>query len=485
MTSVPPPASAQPDDLKAVLGAFEDRTAVVESLATEVTSLVQEVRSLRVAVAHRPPRREIERKRRLTGVAVAAWSLALIFALTLLASAGAQTRATTAQHRALKVPTMAYEKYKFPNGLEVILLEDHRLPLTGVDLWYHVGPLNERPGRTGFAHLFEHMMFQGSKHVGEKSHFKFLEAAGARPGAGINGTTDFDRTNYFETVPSDQLELALWLESDRMGFLLDTLDATKLANQRDVVRNERRQGIENQPYGLVDEAVTHQLYPKGHPYYAYVIGSHADVEAARLNDVRSHLAELEADSEIAGKQLEEITREHQRLEGETGILDQKISREEQRLFSGGVSNPKELSALQAEVAMLKRKKSDLEDGLLEVMVQKDDAASTLESLESERSELSAEAESLREAVGKLTGEIDSELESHRSKRTEVAGSIPGDLLSLYERVRASKGGVGAAALVGGTCQGCHTKLPAKEAERLRSERGLQRCENCGRILVVQ
>jgi len=181
---------------------------------------------------------------------------------------------------------MLYEKYKLPNGLEVILLEDHRLPLIGVDLWYHVGPLNERPGRTGFAHLFEHMMFEGSKHVGEKSHFKFLEAAGARPGPGINGTTDFDRTNYFETVPSDELELALWLESDRMGFLLDTLDATKLANQRDVVRNERRQGLENQPYGLVDEAVIHQLFPRGHPYYGAVIGSHADIEAARLNDVR-------------------------------------------------------------------------------------------------------------------------------------------------------------------------------------------------------
>jgi zinc protease len=127
------------------------------------------------------------------------------------------------------------------------------------------------------------MMFEGSKHVGAKAHFKHLEAAGA---SDINGTTDFDRTNYFETLPSNQLELALWLESDRMGYLHDTLDREKLANQRDVVRNERRQSVENAPYGLVEEALFHELFPKGHPYYASVIGSHADIEAARLNDVR-------------------------------------------------------------------------------------------------------------------------------------------------------------------------------------------------------
>jgi len=183
----------------------------------------------------------------------------------------------------LKVPEIKYETYTLPNGLQVILTEDHRLPLVGVDLWYHVGPVKERAGRTGFAHLFEHMMFEGSKHVGEKAHFKYLEAAGA---SDINGTTDFDRTNYFETLPSNQLELALWLESDRMGFLLDTLDREKLTNQRDVVRNERRQSVENQPYGLVDEALVQALFPKDHPYHANVMGSHADVEAARLEDVR-------------------------------------------------------------------------------------------------------------------------------------------------------------------------------------------------------
>jgi zinc protease len=182
----------------------------------------------------------------------------------------------------LKVPELKYEKFTLPNGLVVLTHEDHRLPLVAVDLWYHVGPLNERPGRTGFAHLFEHMMFEGSEHVGEKAHFKYLEGAGATD---INGTTDFDRTNYFETVPSNQLELALWLESDRMGFLLEGLDRVKLTNQRDVVRNERRQG-EGTPYDVADEQAYHMLFPQQHPYYASVIGSHADIEAARINDIR-------------------------------------------------------------------------------------------------------------------------------------------------------------------------------------------------------
>ncbi|HLY39981.1 MAG TPA: pitrilysin family protein [Terracidiphilus sp.] len=184
---------------------------------------------------------------------------------------------------ATKAPEIRYERYKLDNGLEVLLHEDHKLPIVSVDIWYHVGPVKERAGRTGFAHLFEHMMFEGSKHVGEKAHFKYLEQAGATD---INGTTWFDRTNYFETVPSNQLETALWLESDRMGFLLDTLDRAKLTNQRDVVRNERRQSVEGRPYGLMEEELYHQLFPKDHPYYADVIGSHADVEAARLADVR-------------------------------------------------------------------------------------------------------------------------------------------------------------------------------------------------------
>ena len=212
-------------------------------------------------------------------------SLSVFLSQGLAALAQAPSGRPLTQHAdsGAKQPTLNFEKYKLKNGLDVILVEDHRLPLVAVNLWYHVGPANEKQGRTGFAHLFEHMMFQGSKHVGDDDHFKMLEGAGA---SDINGTTGFDRTNYFQTLPSNQLELALWLESDRMGFLLDTLDDRKLANQRDVVRNERRQSRENQPYGLVNEGMYHQLFPKNHPYYAVVIGSHADIEAARLADVR-------------------------------------------------------------------------------------------------------------------------------------------------------------------------------------------------------
>ena len=188
-----------------------------------------------------------------------------------------------AQSPARKLPTIPFEKYKLKNGLEVILSEDRTLPLVSVNIWYHVGPANEKAGRTGFAHLFEHMMFEGSQHVGANAHNAYLEAAGATD---INGTTNFDRTNYYETVPSNQLELALWLESDRMGYLLGRLDIEKLANQRDVVRNERRQSVENAPYGLAEEALIHISLPKTHPYYASVIGSHADVEAAKLEDIR-------------------------------------------------------------------------------------------------------------------------------------------------------------------------------------------------------
>ncbi|HEU4438784.1 MAG TPA: pitrilysin family protein, partial [Methylomirabilota bacterium] len=156
-----------------------------------------------------------------------------------------------------------------------------------VNVWYHVGPAKEAAGRTGFAHLFEHMMFQGSGHVGSDMHFRYLEEAGA---SNVNGSTSLDRTNYLEDLPSNQLALALWLESDRMGFLLDRLDQTMLANQQDVVRNERRQSTENAPYGLGEEEVAHQLFPKGHPYYASVIGSHADIQAAKLEDVREFFA---------------------------------------------------------------------------------------------------------------------------------------------------------------------------------------------------
>ena len=212
------------------------------------------------------------------------------------------------------IPEFPFEKYKLKNGLDVILLEDHRLPLVAVNIWYHVGPANERPGLTGFAHLFEHMMFEGSKYVGEKAHFLYLEAAGA---SSINGSTDFDRTNYFETLPSNQLELALWLESDRMGFLLEKLDDERLENQRDVVRNERRQSIENAPYGLVQEELFHQLFPKDHPYYASIMGSHADIEAARLEDVQKFLpALLRAQQRKSGNCRRHRSRQNQGAGGE-------------------------------------------------------------------------------------------------------------------------------------------------------------------------
>ena len=194
-----------------------------------------------------------------------------------------------------------YEKYTLPNGLEVILREDHRLPIVAVNTWYHVGPANEVAGRTGFAHLFEHMMFQSSGHVAEDQFWKHMEGAGS---SFINGTTDFDRTNYMEDVPANQVELALWLESDRMGYLLDRVDAVSLANQQDVVRNERRQSVESQPYNIVEEEMWHMIFPKGHPYYGWVIGSHEDIQAAKLEDVkaffRSYYAPNNASLTIVG-----------------------------------------------------------------------------------------------------------------------------------------------------------------------------------------
>jgi predicted Zn-dependent peptidase len=182
-----------------------------------------------------------------------------------------------------KAPTLSVEKVTLPNGLEVILDEDHRTPIVTVNLWYHVGSKDEPERRNGFAHLFEHVMFQGSKHVPEDTYFRFLERAGA---TSINGTTNTDRTNYFETVPANQLELALWLESDRMGFLLDHVDDKTFQSQREVVKNERRQNYENAAYGLVSQFIRAELFPAGHPYHLLTIGSPADLDAATIDDVR-------------------------------------------------------------------------------------------------------------------------------------------------------------------------------------------------------
>src|SRR3954471_20958172 len=159
-----------------------------------------------------------------------------------------------------------YTTETLPNGLTVVYHVDHTTPVAAVLLWYNVGSKMERPGKTGFAHLFEHMMFQGSKNVAKGEHFGLLEAAGGRAGADINGTTDNDRTNYFEQIPSNQVELGLWLEADRMGTLTQTLTQEKLDNQREVVKNERRQSYDNQPYGTSAEKIEEAIFPAGHPY---------------------------------------------------------------------------------------------------------------------------------------------------------------------------------------------------------------------------
>jgi zinc protease len=192
--------------------------------------------------------------------------------------------ATLSAFAADPVPTLDFQTWTLPNGLEVIYAQDDRVPLVAVDLWYHVGAKNEVPGKSGFAHLFEHIMFQGSRNVPEDQYFPILEGAGAPE---VNGTTSFDRTNYFETMPSAQLELALWLESDRMGFLLDTLTQERLTNQIAVVRKERQQSRENVPYGPAEERYIQLLYPAPHPYNGSIIGSHADLEAATLDDVKA------------------------------------------------------------------------------------------------------------------------------------------------------------------------------------------------------
>ncbi|MCG8556023.1 MAG: insulinase family protein [Proteobacteria bacterium] len=181
-----------------------------------------------------------------------------------------------------KDPELSFERYRLDNGLEVILHRDNSVPIVAVDVWYHVGSGDEVAGKSGFAHLFEHMLFQGSQHVGEDRHFEVLKTVGA---SGVNGSTNTDRTNYFEVVPSHQLETALWLESDRMGYLLPILNRKSLDNQIDVVRNEKRQRIDNVPYGSSYMELYAALYPEGHPYHHSVIGKHEDLASATVADV--------------------------------------------------------------------------------------------------------------------------------------------------------------------------------------------------------
>jgi zinc protease len=175
-----------------------------------------------------------------------------------------------------------YTKHVLANGLTVLIHEDHRCPIVGVNLWYHVGSKNEQPGRTGFAHLFEHLMFEGSEHY-DHGYFEPLQRAGAV----LNGSTNTDRTNYWEVVPANSLELAVWMESDRMGHLLPALTDEKFRNQRDVVLNERRQNYENRPYGMTVMALMGALFPSDHPYHWPTIGSPDDLHAATLDEVRA------------------------------------------------------------------------------------------------------------------------------------------------------------------------------------------------------
>jgi len=199
--------------------------------------------------------------------------LAAPLAVVLLAVASASPGASR-----LTVP---YQMFRLPNGLSVIVHEDHSAPIVSVNCWYHVGSGRETPGRTGFAHLFEHLMFEGSKNVPEGAFDRWLEAVGGSN----NGSTQEDRTNYFEDVPANAVEMPLFLESDRMGFLLDKLTSDSVDGQRDVVKNERRQSVENQPYGKVEDVLPPALFPKDHPYSWPVIGSMADLSAASQQDV--------------------------------------------------------------------------------------------------------------------------------------------------------------------------------------------------------
>jgi len=182
----------------------------------------------------------------------------------------------------ITVPAVAYSDQRLANGLRVVIAEDHLAPVVAVNLWYDVGSKHEVAGKTGFAHLFEHVMFQGSRHVGKAEHIALVQAAGGT----MNGSTWLDRTNYFETLPAHQLDLALWLEADRMATLLDALSQENLDNQREVVKNEKRWSYDNRPYGSWNEKLQAHLFPESHPYHHPTIGSMADLDAASLEDVQ-------------------------------------------------------------------------------------------------------------------------------------------------------------------------------------------------------
>jgi zinc protease len=211
-------------------------------------------------------------------IVIATLTRALLLTPIALASAGQLTAQATAAPASIEIP---YQRFVLPNGLTLIVHEDHKAPIVAVNVWYHVGSKNEKPGRTGFAHLFEHLMYNGSENY-DKDFFGPLERAGATD---MNGTTNEDRTNYFQNVPTNALDLVLWMESDRMGHLTGAISQPKLDEQRGVVQNEKRQG-ENEPYGKVWDFLTPKLYPASHPYSWTVIGSMEDLDAAKLDDVK-------------------------------------------------------------------------------------------------------------------------------------------------------------------------------------------------------
>ncbi len=201
----------------------------------------------------------------------------LVFQLLLLSVSAAPV--AHSQSQKISVPATVDT---LPNGLTLIVHEDHSVPTVATNVWFHVGSGDEKPGRTGFAHLFEHLMFMGSQHAEYPQFDRLLEAAGASN----NGTTNNDRTAYYEWGPSNSTPLMLWLEADRMGWLLPTMDSAKVDAQREIVKNERRQGVENQPYGISEDIISPALYPKDHPYSWPVIGSMADLSAASLEDTK-------------------------------------------------------------------------------------------------------------------------------------------------------------------------------------------------------
>ena len=257
--------------------------------------------------------------------------LSIALLLVVGAPALAQQQAAAAK-AGLDIP---YTQFTLPNGLHVILHEDHTVPMVTVNVWYHVGSAREKPGRNGFAHLFEHLMFMGSAHAKYGDFDRLLEAAGGTN----NASTAEDQTNYYIDVPSNALELALFLESDRMAHLLDTMTPARVDGQRDVVKNERRQSHENTPYGMAEIHLAETLYPDGHPYHWPIIGSMEDLTAASNEDIADFfrrwyapgnaslvIAGLMAEGETIVDRIYHLDRGYERLEARLGALGARIKR---------------------------------------------------------------------------------------------------------------------------------------------------------------